>query len=317
MRIALVTPAPPRSRAGNRATAARWAKILRDLGHRVDVSVAYPGHDCDLMIALHAWRSAEAVRAFRAQFPRKPLVLALTGTDLYHFINTHPQTTLESIGLADRLVGLHDEVARVLPAESRDRLRIIYQSSRSGLKRQNSSRRYFDICVAGHLRHEKDPLRAALAVRNLPADSRVRVLHFGKAHNQEFARAAELEEASNPRYRWFGEVPRWQLNRIYARARLMIISSRMEGGANVVSEAVSAGLPVLASYIDGNVGLLGRNYPGYFPVEDTDALTRLVARAETDAAYLVELTRACSSRANLFAPARERKAWQKLLEELA
>jgi hypothetical protein len=93
MRIRLITPAPPRSRAGNRTTAARWAGILRRLGHRVDVSVAYGGEAADVMIALHAWRSADAIAAFADRFPERPLIVTLTGTDAYRFIHTDPRLT--------------------------------------------------------------------------------------------------------------------------------------------------------------------------------------------------------------------------------
>ena len=80
----------------------------------------------------------------------------------------------------------------------------------------------------------------------------------------------------------------------------------MEGGANVVSEAAVAGLPVIASRIPGNVGLLGRGYPGYFPVGDEQALARLLRRAEENPGFLVRLERALATRARLFRPASER-----------
>jgi glycosyltransferase involved in cell wall biosynthesis len=90
----------------------------------------------------------------------------------------------------------------------------------------------------------------------------------------------------------------------------------MEGGANVISEAVVEGVPVLASHIPGSVGLLGPPYPGYFPVGDTEALARLLHRAETDAAYYARLRRWCSRLAPRFTPAREQRAWRRLLGEV-
>jgi glycosyltransferase involved in cell wall biosynthesis len=101
-----------------------------------------------------------------------------------------------------------------------------------------------------------------------------------------------------------------------ARAQLMVLSSIMEGGANVVSEALVAGVPIIASRIDGTVGLLGRDYPGYFPVGDTQALSALLHRAETDSDFLAELNRHCAARASLFTPAREQQAWRDALQEL-
>ena len=315
MKIRLITPAPPRSRAGNRATATRWTNILRALGHRVQVTVEYAGEPADLMIALHAWRSAEAILRFADSYPDRPLVVAITGTDAYRFIHSHADTTLRSIALADRLVGLHDLIADTVPAEHRSKVRVIYQSAQP-IGARVPARRSFPLCVAGHLREEKDPLRPALAVRNLPAASRLRVDHFGAAHTPEWAAAAQAEMAVNPRYRWHGEVPHHRVRRAYASARLLVLPSRMEGGANVISEAVVAGLPVVASHIAGSVGLLGADYPGYYPVEDEGALRELLLRAESDPAFYHSLEERCAGRRQLFTPERERDGWVRLLGEL-
>ena len=315
MRIRLITPAPPRSRAGNRATAARWAAMLRDLGHRVEVSLDYLGEPADLMVALHAWRSAAAIARFAADQPGRPLVVALTGTDAYQFIDSHPETTLWSIALADRLVGLHDRIADRVPPEARGKVRVIYQSALP-IARRSPVKREFRVCVAGHLREEKDPLRPAYAVRGLPATSRLRVDHYGMAHTAEWAAAATAEMAANPRYRWHGEVSHARIRRAYASAHLLALPSRMEGGANVISEAVVAGLPVVASRIPGSVGLLGDEYAGYYPVEDTDALRALLLRAESDADFYRQLEQGCAARRVLFTPERERAGWEGLLDEL-
>lgn len=316
MRIALITPAPPRSRAGNRATAVRWARILRGLGHRVEVAEAYAGQAADLMVALHAWRSAETVLRYRKDRPQGPLVVALTGTDLYRFIHSHPEATLRSVALADRLVALHDLAGEALPAEHRGKLRVIHQSAPPLSGPRRPVRSEMRVCVAGHLREEKDPLRAAYAVRDLPADSRLRVHHYGRAHSADWTERAQAEQAANPRYRWHGEVPHWQVRRAYATSRLMVVSSRMEGGANVVSEALVAGLPVVGSDIPGNLGLLGEDYPGCYPVADTAGLRELLLRAEGDAAFYRDLEERCAARRHLFTPEREAEAWRLLLSEL-
>jgi putative glycosyltransferase (TIGR04348 family) len=315
MRIRLITPAPPRSRAGNRATAARWAAILRALGHRVDVSVDYAGEPADLMVALHAWRSADAIAWYAQRFPGHPLVVALTGTDAYRFIHSHPGPTLQSIALADRLVGLHDLIADTVPPEHRAKVRVIYQSARP-IARRAPAKAAFRVCVAGHLREEKDPLRPAYAVRDLPPSSRLRVDHYGGAHTPDWAAAAEAEMAINPRYRWHGEIPHDRLRRVYASAHLLALPSRLEGGANVISEAVVAGLPVVASRIAGSVGLLGVDYPGYYPVEDEAALRALLLCAESDPAFYAVLEAGCAARRPLFTPEREKAGWASLLTEL-
>ena len=246
-------------------TATRWARILRSLGHRVRIAVEYEDDPADLMVALHAWRSARSIERFRARYPDRPLVVALTGTDIYSFIHSHTEETLRSLDLADVLVGLHELVAAAIPERYHDKLKIIYQSVSPLGERRPPLRHWFEILVIGHLREEKDPLRTAEAARLLPESSRIRVVHFGRAYDESWAERARAEMARNPRYLWRGEVPRWKVRAAQGRASLMVLSSILEGGANVISEAVVAGLPVIASEIAGSVGLLGKDYPGYYP----------------------------------------------------
>lgn len=316
MRITLVTPAKPRSRAGNRATATRWARFLRAAGHRVRLETDYDGHDADLMIALHAWRSAEAIRAFSEVHHRKPLIVVLTGTDIYRFQYSHGDTTLASMDRAHALIALHNLVDRDIPARFRSRLHTVLQSAEPLPSRLPPLKSRFEVCVAGHLREEKDSLRAALAIRDVPTDSRLKVLLVGRAHDDSWAAEARREMAANPRFTWRGEVPHWQVRRLMARARLMVISSIMEGGANIVSEACVAGLPVVASEIPGNVGLLGEDYPGYYPARDTDALRECLLRAESDGEFLASLRRRCEQRADSFRPAAEQAALLKVIRHV-
>ncbi|APE30321.1 glycosyl transferase family 1 [Halomonas aestuarii] len=322
MTLALITPAGRGSHAGNRATATRWAGLLRELGCRVRVigpeaapaGCRFDGKSPDLVMALHAWRSHGAILACRQAFPGCPLVVVLTGTDVYRFQHSHPAAFLESLEAANALVGLHDGLDEDLPSRFLPRLHVVHQSALPlppGAPRP--SRRQLDVLVVGHLREEKDPLRAALAVRDLPEDSRLRVVQLGGAHDETWAQAAREEMAANPRYRWLGDLPRWRVRRWMARARLMVISSRMEGGANVVSEACVAGLPVLASDIPGNRGLLGADYAGYFPVADTAALGDLLRRAEAEPAFVEGLRRQVAARAPWFTPEAEREALARVL----
>ena len=225
-------------------------------------------------------------------------------------------TTLMSIKLADRLGTLHRLAMRVLPASAHHKVHVIYQSAISLPGSVKRSLRHFDICVAGHLREEKDSMRVAYAVRNLPKSSRIRVLHFGKAHNEEWATYAKEEMKINTRYHWFGEVPHWKIRRAYNTCHLMVLPSVMEGGANVISEATVAGLPVIASDIDGSIGLLGDDYAGYFPVRDTNALCELLLRAEAEPKFVKKLEQQCKQCAGLFTGEAEKQAWADLLKEM-
>jgi putative glycosyltransferase (TIGR04348 family) len=312
MRIILITPAPPKSRNGNRATAARWAHILKSLDHHVEIATAYDGQDADLMIALHAWRSADSILQFSQAYPERPLIVAITGTDAYRFIHSHSEPTLRSIRLAHQLVGLHDLIANTLPPDQRHKMQVIYQSALP-IARRIPYKRFFHVSVMGHLRDEKDPLRPALAARQLPAESRIQVHQYGKAHNPEWENMAIAEMQVNPRYHWHAEIPHYQIRQVYQRTHLLVLPSRMEGGANVISEAVVAGVPVIASNIEGSIGLLGLDYAGYYPVEDESALAKTLFRAETDGGYYDRLEQSCLARQSLFTPQRERSAWNDLI----
>jgi putative glycosyltransferase (TIGR04348 family) len=280
------------------------------------VSVDYADEPADMMVALHAWRSAGAIERFHVRHPQRPLVVALTGTDIYRFLHEDREKTLRSLDLAHALVGLHALVSAAIPERHHRKLDIIYQSVLPLSRRLPPLRQAFEILVVANLREEKDPLRSAAAARLLPQRSRIRVVHLGGAHDETWAQQARDEMATNPRYIWRGEVPSWAVRKAYARASLLVLSSMMEGGANVISEAVVAGVPVIASDIAGSVGLLGDDYSGYYPVGDETALSRLMLRAEDDAAFLAELRCHCAARAPLFDRARERASWRALLARL-
>jgi putative glycosyltransferase (TIGR04348 family) len=273
MRIALVTPAGPGTRSGNRHTALRWAAFLRHAGHRVSVSVDWtPDTPADAMLALHARRSHASVKAF----PRnKPLVLALTGTDVYRDIHKSPEAR-ESLELARRLIVLQPKAAGELPPRLRKKVRVVVQSSSTRL-RHRPINKSFRLCVIGHLRAEKDPLRTLSALEHVSPGLAIEVIHLGAALD-----SALVPRTNDPRYRWLGSVPHARALKWLASSHALVISSRMEGGANVVCEALRIGVPVLASRISGNIGLLGAGYRGYFPVEDERALARLLTRAATD-----------------------------------
>lgn len=313
MRIALVTPYPPAARNGNAHTAARWRRFLRQAGHRVAMTMTWDGRPVDGLIALHARRSHAAIAAFAARFPERSLVVILTGTDLYRDIRFDADAQ-ESLRLAHRLVVLQERGMDELPADLRPKTRVIHQSA-PVLQLARRSLRTFDVCVVAHLRDEKDPFRAAFAVRLLPAASRVRVLHVGGP--LQAGMEAEAVRLESPRWHWLGALPHGVTRQRIARAHLLVISSRMEGGANVICEAVAAGTPVLASRIPGNVGMLGADYAGYFPLSDEAALAALLWRAESDPAFLDLLRRQCAARAPLFTPEREAAGVRALMEECA
>jgi putative glycosyltransferase (TIGR04348 family) len=310
-RIAIVTPAGAGTRNGNRHTALRWAAHLRRAGHRVGVSVAWDGAPCDLLLALHARRSHDSVMRYRRACPAGPLAVALTGTDLYRDLPGSREARV-SLEAADRILVLQEQAPRRLARRLRRKSRVVYQSADPGLRRSPPART-FRAAVVGHLREEKDPFRAAAALERLPPELPFEVVHVGAALSPGMEREARQRMAREPRYRWLGGLPHARALGWLARSHVLVVSSRMEGGANVIAEAARIGVPVLASRVPGNVGMLGRRYPGYFPLGDERALAHLLARARADRAYCRRLQRALAARRARFAPAAERSALSKAL----
>ena len=288
LKICIVTPVPPRSRQGNRITALRWARILRTLGHRVDITQEFNRQKCDLMVALHASKSFSSIKRFSEQHPEKVLIVTLTGTDIYRDYHLNDRC-LQSIKMATGLIVFQPKILQEIPVQYRDKATVVYQSATPPLGIHKPRKRFFDVCVIGHLRSIKDPFQTARASRQLPDTSKIRVLHIGGALAPDFEQQAIAEQVSNHRYRWLGELPHWKTIRCLARSRLLVITSKAEGGPIVLVEALAASIPVISTQINAVVGHLGENYPGYFPVGDTNALVSLLQLAETDQSFYADL----------------------------
>jgi putative glycosyltransferase (TIGR04348 family) len=323
MQIEVVTPAAPESRNGNRVTASRWARLLERLGHQVTVTTAWSGVAVDVLVALHARRSAAAVRDFAAAHPDRPVVVALTGTDLYQDLPDSVEVH-QSLRLARALVVLQTRAKEAVPASLRERVHVIHQSVTVPQREPQSQRQLqpepqggaFAVLFLAHLRQVKDPVLVGAATRLLPSHSRVLVTHLGAALDREWEEWAQAETADNPRYRWEGDVARSEALRRLAEARLLVLTSRTEGGANVVSEAIAVGTPVLSTRVEGSVGLLGEDYPGYVTVGDAPGLAVLLERAETDPVFYAELQERVTALRHLVDPVRERQAWADLLSAI-
>ena len=314
MKIALVMPVGADKRSGNRHTAQRWATFLRSLGHRVSVTSGWTGGDAAMLIALHARKSYASVERFHRLRPDAPLVVVLTGTDLYRDIATSDEAK-RSLDLATRLIVLQDRGKRELPQRYRAKTRVVYQSAKVSILHA-PRRTPFRIAVVGHLREEKDPFRAVNALKYLPLHGDLEVVQLGAALTKEMGKQAELWMQREPRYRWLGSKPHQHAMRWMAGSHLLVVSSVMEGGANVICEAARIGVPVLASRVPGNIGMLGSNYPGYFRLFDDRGLARLIKRARDDATFYRKLKRRVRERKALFAPASELRALERALQGL-
>ncbi|HET7366235.1 MAG TPA: selenoneine biosynthesis selenosugar synthase SenB [Burkholderiales bacterium] len=311
-RLFIVTPAGAGLRNGNRHTALRWAALLRKSSHRVNVAVQWQGDACDALVALHARRSHDSIARYRRERGAAPLVVTLTGTDLYRDLPDSPEAR-ESLELADRLIVLQEAALNELAPPLRAKTRVVYQSAEPRIAHRPPARP-FRIAVVAHLRAEKDPMRAAAALARLP-DKELELVQIGEALDERFAHEAKEWAEREPRYRWLGGLAHERTLAWMAKSHLLVVSSVMEGGANVVAEAARIGTPVLASRMPGNIGMLGERYPGYYPVADDAALAELIGRARHDARFYRQLQSALRMRRKLFAPAAERAALARVVRE--
>lgn len=356
MQILIVYPRVQGIRNGNEVTAERWSDVLQSLGHWTAVvhQVTDSPFKADLMIALHAVKSGDAVLHCRSLWPACKIIVAVTGTDIYG--GQCLSVLRDSLRLADRIVVLQEATKEDLPDAVRPKARVIFQSLSLGNRPSRTStppaaatvprsiedndgrdqkissdvrrRRAiehsqpgaldrFDICVVGHLREVKDPFVAAEACRNLPAQSRVQVTQIGAAMSPAMQQMAAGHAADNDRYRWVGGVSREEAMATIASSDLLVNSSKVEGGAAVITEAIMVGTPVLATRIAGNWGLLGGDYGGLFEVGDWRQLLRLILRSENEPAFYRRLQDQCDARRHLFHPDFERLAWKNLVSELS
>jgi len=312
--IVIISPYLANANNGNWQTAWRWSRFLRK-NYKVTLAVQWDGMACDAMIALHARRSAASIAAYSAAFPARPLIVVLTGTDLYKDIFSD-EDAQRSLQIATQLLILQAAGLQVLDKNLHRKTQVIYQSAPT-LKpfKQNpeNQRRYFDVTMIGHLRDEKDPgtfMRAAKSVES----ARVRLIHIGGALDPALAEQAEITQQLYSRYHWLGNVAHAATRQRLKRSQLMVLTSKMEGGANVIIEAVTSGVPVLASDISGNRGMLGENYEGYFPLGDSIKLAQLIDRAASDINFYSRLQSQCAARAPLFSPEREQAGLLKMVD---
>ncbi len=167
--LVIISPALAKANNGNGLTASRWARFLRER-YRVTLALQWDSKPYDAMIALHARRSAPSIAAFAATYPASPLLLVLTGTDLYRDIRSDADAQ-RSLQLASQLIVLQDAGLQELSVDLRAKAQVIYQSApflKPVNPRLKQQARYFDVTMIGHFRDEKDPatfMRAAALIK--------------------------------------------------------------------------------------------------------------------------------------------------------
>ncbi len=312
-RIVIVCPARPGSTHGNARTAARWQGLLRAAAE-VRTVQQWPdalGERDEVMLALHARKSALAIGAWHAGRGARGLGVALTGTDLYPDI-TGDALALRSLQQAAGLVVLQAQAMQALPPAFRDKARVIFQSSAQRQTLHKTSR-HLRVVMVGHLREEKNPCMLWRAVRAIAPDAGILVDHIGDALEPALASEAQATAAACPHYRWLQGLSHAATLQRIQRAHLLVHTSRSEGGAIVISEAIRSGTPVLATRIPGNAGLLGEGYAGLLEPDDDATLAERLLQCRSEQAggqtgWLQHWQAQCDARAALFEPGTERMA---------
>jgi putative glycosyltransferase (TIGR04348 family) len=347
--VVIVTPAWAEANNGNWRTAQRWAQHLA-AKHTVVLMDVWPAGRAQrfgsqasarseeqasalalrarAMIALHARRSQASIEAWHRQRGARGLAVVLTGTDLYRDLpgddGPAAHAVQRSLEAAQAVVVLQDHALQDLPADHRHKAQVIFQSAttRRTLLKSDPLRHALRAVMVGHLREEKDPSTLQQAARLIDAGAAladtppIRIAHLGAALDPRFEFEARATEAAAPHYRWLGACTHRQTRERIQRAHVLVHTSRSEGGAHVIMEAVCSGTPVLASRMAGNLGMLGGDYAGYFEVGDAAGLAAALRRFQCDAEFRATLHRQCAERAGLFTPAAEAKAVDTLVATL-
>lgn len=292
--------------------------------HRTRIVRAWPDGDAatrdDAMIALHAVRSLASIRKWADLRGGHGLAVVMTGTDLYGLDGMDPRSR-EALSLAQQIVVLQELGTNGLPAAARAKSRVIFQSTpkRSTLTKPHTRLR---AVMVGHLRDMKSPETLFDAALQLRSERDIFIDHIGEALDPELGARARATAREAPNYRWLGGLPHEEVRRKIQRAHLLVHASRAEGGAHVILEAVRSGTPVLASNVEGNVGMLGADYFGYFNHGSAAQLALMLIACRDElhrtqsGALMRRLREQCQARSGLFDPAREKAAVLRLAGDL-
>ncbi len=206
--------------------------------------------------------------------------------------------------LADRLVVLHEASLEQVPEIFRGKTSVIYPSVTLPADLQHAPEGDFTIIMTGNMRKEKNPALAVAAAEKIsPA---LEIHHYGECTSTGSENVIEHGIFSHD-----------TMLDAMSSAGVLLNTSFQEGGANAICEAVTMGLPVVASAIPGNIGMLGEDYAGLFPSNDLDALVNMLEKTANDPDFYALLKKQLAARAPLFTYAQESESWQDLLNGLS
>lgn len=313
MKVCVASPYPLSELKGNSVTTDRIVAMLNEGGIEARGAHGNDGELADILITLHAIKGAPAVFDFKKKTPKGKVIILLTGTDIYQGLPEGSQIGEDALQLADRIVVPQEAAIQKLPEKVRGKTVVIRSSLDSIAVKATPSQSPFVISVVGHLRPVKRPFLTIETLAQYPEWSDLEVWQIGQALDEEMRKTAEFWMEEDKRYRWCGGLPRGESLALCAKSSLTINSSILEGGANSVLEAMTMGVPVLASRIEGNVGLLGDDYPGYFEEGEMAKALEAIMHQRVD---LDEWSRLSADRLPLFSWVRESESWLELLRDL-
>ena len=313
-RILILDPSPPAIRGGNRVTALRWALLLRELGAHVSVRRQPDTQPYDLRIALHAVKNAASVKAWRERWPHTPIVVALTGTDFQS--GSDRGTALASLATADRIIVLFEEARRSAFEKYASKTVAIPQSFTACVTPEPSWADGVRFCLLANLRPVKDPLLATRALGRIREHHALRLIIVGGVLDETVAREVQAAQERDARIQWVGSQRRQKALEILAASHVLLCTSRHEGGAGTVGEALALDRAVLSTDLAACRALLGDDHPGLFPVGDAVALARLMDRYTRDEGFRAQLKQATRTRAHLVSRDLERERWRSLLADI-
>ncbi len=348
MKILYLDPALPETTSGNSSTSTRITEHWRNLGHDVSslsVRGKLPEDEAhirklitgsDLLVALHATYCHSILKIWHDLQKPVPLILIVSGTDLFEPILESGEVSTEfswaseeSSRIVTLAAGLDAYYPEVRRQEWGAKTRVIYQ----GAEPVKWNCQQYDpqqAVVIGHLRSVKDPLLPVRAVEILREkriqeqaalkDVRLTIQHFGKILDLNLKaqmESAQVQLASGPvRWQWNGPVSETGIRQVMSSAPLLIMPSLHEGGANVVGKFLVSGLPIVASRVAGNTGILGEDWPALFDAGDPQALADLLLRWNLEPQFREQISRAAKNLADQHDLRREEQRWSDLFGEL-
>lgn len=300
MRIALISPYSTGPLRGNIITVDRISRFLRQIEVEtlvlpVDVLSApemerqirsFAPH---VIHSFHAHYCGGRARYLAARL-NLPVVLTITGSDLYDPVMRNHSDTVRAIRAAQAVVCFGDreaaELAEHFPSVA-DHIVVIPQGvERLPVAASDSfgvAEGAFVLLVPAALRPVKQiefPLKElAPLMSRLPA---VQLVIAGGIIDQDYAATIRTLVCDTPYAVWLGEIPRKQMGALYRRADVVLNCSRSESMPNTLLEAMALSRPVLANDIPGNRSIISHDNTGLL-YHDTDSFCEGVVRLVEDA----------------------------------